>query len=905
MLMYLFTKKQTIPEAKRLAEKVNESVFANENMNYALHNNQSTGVGTNLDGLAIDAQRDFELRRDAMLAVFQQLSDEIDAKVVYVRYPFPPSNRDMDEVPRDIEEDAVAWMDELGAGYLDMRALDLDDTQYEDMRHMTRQGAQVFTAAIGRALVVMDAMGEGQGVRVIRGLEAPVEPELMGELPALPSVMGATLGEDCRIRVPAGVLSGLDQETLARLGGHRPPFVVTQRDASLDPWARGEGCVGGAWVEGGQLVISPSSPTVDGLEVKWDLATETGVRWVVPGAGLLYRFDEAWTLPANTFRVYGRALKTSDRGDVIIRVEDEQFKLREIHGRMAAVARLTPPEQGGWELEVSATDETGFVALHHLAVGVAPTTTYLMGAPETLHGASVRVVGGRSDDVEHAPTFAAAPPSVPHQPRVRRGIKGAGLLDMTPLADLADAPEKNASRPNRCSPIRVLEDGQPLQSPHSTCFETVNRKGGRSCFAGEIMYFAASDGTNPILNQRTYQLTLGKSRRCYTLAQRGAATLRDSWWLYPKDVATLEIPASRTREFLDGINEVEFEVIPHVSEVNVPLIMKVFHDGRLLVEKQWTPEGKLRHRRHRIAIEPPLAPRAGGLRVEISNPSRSFILLSMLAIGEDYGVFAIEDEVPVMRDGQWVSRQPTAAMSTASRQVVPRSSRVGEPTAVAAPKKQGRSSIGGTDARMFPLWPISTTVLQREGRGIVTPVRLRADGQDLVPRVTKRGLRSGCEACFLHQGQSLVYHAPAGEAAVLEVYYDERFPFVAPDGQLAWWLYPGTLGRFDVEEPWAGGQLTVVAHGHAFHPQRDDRGRGIDLRVGGARAAFEPAGDHGALRAELEISAETMGPWAMEIVLDQPDAFFLIDRLQYMDADGTAVLLPRTPDEMGLSDPVP
>jgi hypothetical protein len=262
--------------------------------------------------------------------------------------------------------------------------------------------------------------------------------------PSLTSV-GCGWTPTARHGVRAGALASLDRSTMEELGQPPAPYLVTVGGQPLGQLAGGEGCVGAAWVEDGMLIVSPPTASLDGVEIAWRWEVEgpapTGMRWVAPGSTHAIRFEQAWTLPDNTFRVYARALRVGDHGTVSLRVKDEAFELRERDGRMAAVARLTPPREPGWELEVSVPPDGSFALLHHLAIGVAPTTTYLLGMAETLHGSSVRVVGGRVEDVKHRPTFAAEPPAAAEPATGAARAEGYGRL--------RDGPARRAGRRGR------------------------------------------------------------------------------------------------------------------------------------------------------------------------------------------------------------------------------------------------------------------------------------------------------------------------------------------------------------------------------------------------------------------------------------------------------------------------
>jgi hypothetical protein len=307
----------------------------------------------------------------------------------------------------------------------------------------------------------------------------------------------------------------------------------------------------------------------------------------------------------------------------------------------------------------------------------------------------------------------------------------------------------------------------------------------------------------------------------------------------------------------------------------------------------------MRRREHHMDVWPPRDPRTGGFRVELANPSKSFVLVTLVSVGEGYDLFSVDNEVSILSVGEAREKLPV-------RDVMPSARRVGTTPDIEEPKKIGPAKLGAYEARAWPLWPVSTTVLEREGRGQATPVRMKADGQVLIPRVTKRGLRAGCDACFLHTGQALMYKVPNPETAALEVYLDPRFPFMSPDGGVAWWVYPRTQGVFDQAEPWQGEELRVVAHIHAFHPKRAERGKSIALRVGEHSVAFEPVGSHGAMRAELVVSEASDGPWSIEVDVDADEGFAMIDRLRYTDASGEEVaILPRTVEELGLEEATP
>lgn len=905
VITWLFSKRGRLEEGQRLVEKVNESVFADENMNYDLHARNATGVGTTSAGGLIDTSRvpyttdgDFDLRRDALLPDMAAIAKEHKTNLVYVRIPLPPSNAAMDDVPPEIESDALAWMAELGSGYLDMRALDLDDTNFADMRHLTPQGAQLFTGAVGRVLSAMGAMEPGATAAALRGVGQPSSVRVEGSFP-LPDLARATVSADgCQLSVPAGALTALSTDALAARGGLPSPFAARVGD-TLRRAAPGEGCVGGAWVADGRLVVARSAAG-EVVQAGWsDTVVEAGarpgkeaaatVRWIAPGTTLVYTFDEPWALPDNAFRVFLRgAAVGGGSGALKVSVGEDSATVVPQSGRVSTSPRLLAPKVGPWELRVTVPADGPFVMLHHLAVGVPPTTAYLLGAPETLHGSSIRIVGGRVEDTQHRATYAAQPPPMPFQPRVRRGGRNTGVLQLDKLEDLADSPSRDATRSNKCSPVYVLEDGAPLPQPHSVCYDVVTQQGGRTCFAGDLMLFTSSDGSDPLVNGRSYTLALSPRRLCDVYAQKGAPFLRDSWWLYPKDVAAFALGNDETAVMRDGANLLEIEVIPHVSSLDAPIRVRLYQGDRVVLDEGWVPDGTMRRRRASWPIDPPLPPRAGGIRVEIENGTeRSFVLVSSLSLSESFDPQKAAAPVVSAPLGKADDAPPVVG---GGRDVVSALRRDGQHLPLGPAKKGGTLPGGAVELRAFPLWPISDSYLiEKLGLPAASPLQLNVDGRALRHVHDKRDFRAGCEDCFYHSGQSLIVHATgASKDSEVALSLIGEPSVQAGDGAALSWIYPGTTLWYDLTTPPKGRAVTVIAELVSMHPQKDLVGVGYFLKVGDQEVLFQRGAGEGAMRASLTLKSAPSGPWAVGIRGEQAGGFAVVRLLRVDDEGGTA-----------------
>ncbi|MFM2162868.1 MAG: hypothetical protein RLZZ383_2380 [Pseudomonadota bacterium] len=862
------TRRGTDEEIEALVARVNDEVFANDRMDYERHGSNDAASLLSASAVPTTAS-DFELQRDALLPDMADLAKAHGTNLVYVRIPLPPSNPTLDEVPSEIEAEATRWIEDLGGIYLDMRSLDLDDSYFEDMRHLSARGAELFTSALGRVLVALHALDPGAGGRSVRALETPDAVVEEGALPTLPDPARALRsGDGCTLRWPAGGWAGLDTKHLEAWGALALPLRVEVQGQAL-AYGPGAGCAGRVWVSEGQLWVALPQPGAT-PSFSWaphvsDAADPEGhgARWLAPGTKVRLKFSAAWTLPEAAFKVFARGYKVGDgRGDPVVSVGASTFTLTDRQGRLGGGARLAAPTEPDWELQIEVPADGAWVYLHHLAIGAAPSTAFVHGRAETLHGSSFRVVGGRVEDTGQRATYAAAPPVVPLEPKLRRGGFKAGAFELPTIAHLADSAARDDDHPNKCSPVYVTENGAPLMGAHSPCADVVTLGEGRTCFAGDMLVFAASDGTDPLTNGRTYGLVLSPRRVCDVYAQKNAAFLRDSWWLYPGDVATFTVAREHLAAFRDGVNSVEVEVMSHVASLDVPLQVEVVADGVTVLQQTWQPEGVLKRRRVTWALDRALAPTVREVVLRFTNPSaKAFPLLTSVTLGEDYDVF-----------GDGPAKASTVAADASTARVEAAASRTGVPLVDLASKRATLTGMGAVEAKVFPVWPISDAHLDKLGLPAGSPVTLSVDGVALRHERDRRAFKQGCDACFFHTGQSLVFFAPgAGKDAALTVGLDADAPTLAADGTAMWWVYPGTTLSFDVPPGLKG---TVVVEGVAFHPQEESLGQGFLLESGSGRATLARGASEGLLLGEVALGD------SLRVRGETPGGFFLVRKLR-------------------------
>jgi hypothetical protein len=344
-------------------------------------------------------------------------------------------------------------------------------------------------------------------------------------------------------------------------------------------------------------------------------------------------------------------------------------------------------------------------------------------------------------------------------------------------------------------------------------------------------------------------------------AQKNAAFLRDSWWLYPGDVATFKVGREHLAAFRDGVNSLEVEVMTHVAPLDTPLTVEVVADGVTVLKQAWQPEGVLKRRRVTWALDRALPPTVGEVVITFTNPSaKSFPLVTSVTLGEDYDVF-----------GDGPAKATEVAADAAVVRAEATASRSGTPLLDLAAKRTTLTSMGAVEAKVFPVWPISDAHLDKLGLPAGSPVTLSVDGVAMHHERDRRAFKQGCEACFFHTGQSLVYFGDGKKDAVLQVGLEPTAPTIAADGTPMWWVYPGTSLEFAVP---AGAKGKVVVEGVAFHPQEESLGQGFLLESGSARSALARGASEGLLVGEVALEG------SLQLRGETPGGFFLVRKLR-------------------------
>ncbi len=908
-LSIIFSKKGGAADGEKLAERANSTVFADERMDYTLHSEQSTGlyVGS-VDEIVLEG---LDVATESLIPDIGQLAREFDAHAVFVRTPFPPSNSDNDLVAPRMEEETLAVMEASEAGYVDLRSLNLDDSYFQDMRHMSKEGAALFTKALARSIQAMGVLDKNGHAQIRTGI-TPARIERTGTPPDLAGLLAeGELAGRCAMILPAGPLAGLEVEGMARAGQARATPVRIGRGGEDLPWFAEprSGCTPSVtFDESGIRIVPNRKGDFDGVtlslveEVPFEVEEEElPAYWVYPGTSLRFVFDETWPFSADSFRFFmlGHAFGGSG-GQAEFVLGEQSLPVERLGGRVWGSFQPDPPTEDEWAFEIRVPEDGPFLLLQNLAMGSMPQTAHLVGVPELLAGGSIRIVGGKVEDTELDPSFKAPPPKLGVNPRVRKAPRGLGIMAVPAFSSLADAPTSRASVPHKCSPFRVLEGGEPLTDPWATCLDVADLKGGRSCHAGNVIYFAASDSTVPANNGRKYSLSLDETRVCDRRNQRNTTPLRGALWLYPGDHLTLTFPPDKLQEFYDGANKLEIEVENPILRVGDVLDVRLLVNGETLVEQRIEPPSA-RRRTEVLSFEPPLPPRVRDVKLEFRNAStRSYWLLLMATLSEDYdyGFSPVRDRLigepqeamALLEDGDMFGEElddPFAEDLVFDGERAPiESVRTGPMPELPPMKDLKNLKDGMIEGHLFSLWPISNSVLAKAGLAWWSPIRVVDNEVPMRGATTRKEFKEGCDGCFIHIGQAIVVRPSDPEKIDgVEVSLAEEIPVPTVVGDSIWWIYPSTGARVTVPGGWKGDSMTLTVRVATFTHDKNDGWEPPVLRVGEQEVVFEPA--EKLWQAEVVIDRRETASWSFEIDAPAGGPFLLVHQAWLTDDAGT------------------
>lgn len=309
-----------------------------------------------------------------------------------------------------------------------------------------------------------------------------------------------------------------------------------------------------------------------------------------------------------TFRVDGR--------NVWLRPESAGGPRTWGHGRFDGAA---PPE-GPFTLEISAPADGAPVEVQALSLGRRLRRSFVVGDPDTLAGRRLDLIapgGGGAATL----AYGGEPVRVPEWDRPVVDLPGPlGGYDTDKWAFLSDDGMEIASGGTRCSPFRIRE-GDLLLSANLPCAEVERQRGGRMCHDPDRILFAATDGSDPARNGRTYRIVLDPERRC------GAVP-----WLFPLDALSLRVGREALQRLEEGARWLTLDA-GYLNHREAALAVRVRVDGELVLDTGIDGR-ELKEGPRSWRLDRPVPPDADQVVVELESRGFVFYLLRRLTLSE-------------------------------------------------------------------------------------------------------------------------------------------------------------------------------------------------------------------------------------------------------------------------------
>ncbi len=286
--------------------------------------------------------------------------------------------------------------------------------------------------------------------------------------------------------------------------------------------------------------------------------------------------------------------------------------------------------RGAWDIDLRGLPvvEGDFVNLDHMNVEGADRFTRVVADLVRRVGAwdddtvvvdwlePGRLVEGRYRPRPVSAHYASAPPPLRDAEReLDDGGVGWGWFELPAWRFLSDVATRQVTPwASRCSPIRVLEDGQPLPRHHETCPAAMRFGRGRTCHDADGIRFTTPDRSDPRRNGRTYQLGLDPARGC-----------ERAQWLYPGDELTLRSRSSKRATRLElRIHDQSLRPDPErPAEVDVV----VTQGPRTLVTARVAAPGPPTQPAT-LELREPVLPSTGPVQLVITSQTRAFLMVT-------------------------------------------------------------------------------------------------------------------------------------------------------------------------------------------------------------------------------------------------------------------------------------
>lgn len=509
---------------------------------------------------------------ETFLPDLAQLARDHEARLVLVRVPVSRSKPHADSDARLGE--LIAWANTEGVGYVDLSELDVQERHFRDGEHLNAKGAEIFSKALGQALIELGVFGEGP----MAPAEAPLPDAAVSRasdptvLDPVPAGAGAA-DEGCLRKLPRPDLAPYAESALSKQAlWNVSPLRFRVGDEVLGQVSRAsllKECRGLA-VIGSDLFIAgidgPIQPFLDPAPVQVsDKGREAA--WVLPGGPLALNPGperaERWGAEPLQVEIVAQ-LVDKEGPPVFLQVGEESWPIAKRDGRLVTMVQTLPGLPAQLLLH---SEQAAVVRLVRILRG--DEDEILLGAPEQAGESIVRVY----DEGSKNASFAGPPPALP---TTRPTREGQDLVWKVPeLKHMNASKVAKASEKFNCSPVVVTLDGAPVEQRQEGCRNV--DKPGEMCHDGkQVRYRPPAEA--PAEPDR-YALGLDPGRLC-----------RRWTFVHPGDVLTVDVPAKAMTQALAGLEQLELTAVPLPRESDakdqVYWTVEVTSAGKRLLQRE-------------------------------------------------------------------------------------------------------------------------------------------------------------------------------------------------------------------------------------------------------------------------------------------------------------------------------
>ncbi len=561
------------------------------------------------------------------------LAHEHGARILFVYLPYPERGWKDEDLEPALGVELFEALDELGAGWLDMHE-GYGGELFVDTVHMNARGRDRFSAELGRAVREHGLLEGGELPRAQAPFFVEHHVRRVGPIPALDEPTLTRWRKN-----PDRLFGGLPQAagwsnrgTRAAGLGWISPLVVLEDGVPLArEIANKQVPEPGSFVHiSGLLFVVPSDPALlaepEGhysLALSEDLPLEVGVRkgwWVYPGTRLEVELSPWHGAPLELDTRLVVEPMDDAPGQPRVTIADAPVTLAPRgHGLEGRHRGRAPSEP--WTVTVTVPEDGPMTVVRWLGLQSERGELDLLGSPADIEPPAVDLL---SPARRGEASVQGQPVALPLAAIERHETLPLGRATTGSLAPLAHIALSRTLACNRCSPLRLLEDGAPLPEPERSCAYMRRRDSfeGASCLEGDAVLFGASDGVHPLDSGRSYALGFAEQRwRVGGL------------WLYPGDTVRMEQPGFRFIELRDGASAVVIRAAPFLDHEAGALQLTLEVDGQALLSRAVSP-AELAAGELVLPLDLPMAPDPGAVALELSSsPGAPFFYLTLARLG--------------------------------------------------------------------------------------------------------------------------------------------------------------------------------------------------------------------------------------------------------------------------------